>query len=328
MSQTADRPIENTLPVDELLTRADHGDADCQYWAGLRYFLAKGLPKDDDAAFCLCSAAAEQGHARAQAFVAYCYGNGISVSSQLRLSARWYRQSAEQGYAPAQFSLGNYYLAGSGAKKNIKRALYWLDKAAIQGNVEAQLKLGNIHHYGWDVVQNDPAAFPYYLAAAEQDSAAAQYMVSMLFAQGSGVEHDLVEAFLWLDRSAAQGYLEAVETKGEFEVFVTFDATQLKPEGVTIGHEIPVKRRTLALMEFLGRPCLQTMAHDIYEFVSRHPRNAETGFSDIAKLLEAASQRGEVLLPIGNLSLPPDKSAALFAKPDSKTSGNKPNKTS
>ena len=65
--------IDNPLPVPELLARAEQGDTDCQYWAGLRYFQGEGVPEDPRKAIDYCALAAGQGDARALAFLAYCF---------------------------------------------------------------------------------------------------------------------------------------------------------------------------------------------------------------------------------------------------------------
>ncbi len=76
--------------------------------------------------FALCLQAAEQGHAGAQAYVAYCYHTGQRpVRRSYRRALHWYRLSAEQGYMRAQFSLAWMYLLGRGSHKNLRRSAYW-----------------------------------------------------------------------------------------------------------------------------------------------------------------------------------------------------------
>ena len=146
------RIIENQLPVAELLSRAGQGEADCQYWAAIRYFQADGVPEDPRRAVDLCARAAEQGHVRALAFLAYCYSKGIVLPKNLRAAARCYRIAAAEGYVPAQYTLGTFYLKGRGVKKSVRLGLKWLGRAADQGMTDALVLLGTLHKEGEEVI--------------------------------------------------------------------------------------------------------------------------------------------------------------------------------
>ena len=283
--------LENQLPISELLDRAAQGDNECRYWAGIRYFLADGLPKDDEEGYRLCLAAAEQGHRRAQAFVGYFYSRGIVVPYRPRLSIKWYRLSAEQGYAAAQYSLATFYLYGKGVKKNIRLAIKWLELAAAQEYLDALIKLGHLYNDGENIEQDLKKAFCYFLAAARQEDAAAQYCVARMLDEGI-VTENRIDAFYWLDRSAAQGYWPAVTTVGRCAKFVLFDPEQENFGHLPISHPVPVRVRTLITMEYLERPCLEQMVKDIHDYILLHPQTRDRGDRDIALLLEAISHQG------------------------------------
>ena len=84
---------------------------------------------------------AEQGDAKAQEFLAYCYYEGCSFAKDRKKAAKWYNKAAKQGDANAQNSLGNCYYYGEGVSENKAEAMKWWRKAAEQGNVLAQQKL-------------------------------------------------------------------------------------------------------------------------------------------------------------------------------------------
>lgn len=86
--------IENQLPLPELLARAGQGDADCQYWAGIRYFQGEGVPENPRRAVELCADAARQFHLRAIAFIAYCRYQGIVVPKDVKTAILLYRFAA------------------------------------------------------------------------------------------------------------------------------------------------------------------------------------------------------------------------------------------
>ena len=288
--------IENPLPVPELLARAEQGDRDCQYWAGVRYFQGDGVPEDPRKAIDYCAMAAEQGDARASAFLAYCYSRGIVLPKNQRNSAKWYRLSAQAGYAPAQYSLGIYYLHGNAVRKNIHLALKWLDKAADQDMQDALVMLGNLYHDGADVVQDNGRACRYFRRAADLGSPDGQYMLGKLLFVGDGTEKDPLQALELLDLAAGQGFKLARETQAKFDAFVSFNPSEGLIKGIPVDHPFPLRHRTVVTMLCLELPCYQAMARDLYDYVREHPEDADAGLQDVAALMAASARKGESLL--------------------------------
>jgi TPR repeat protein len=88
--------------VEELVRRAEQGDAYSQWALGTLYFHGQIIPQD---------------YAKA---------------------AEWSRKAAEQGLAEAQFHLGFLYYSGKGVLKDNTRAAEWFGKAAAQGDEKAK----------------------------------------------------------------------------------------------------------------------------------------------------------------------------------------------
>ena len=88
--------------------------------------------------------AAEQGEAKAQGKLGYCYANGEGVGKDLTEAAKWYKKAAEQGYAKAQSDLGGCYFIGLGVERDIDEAIKWWEKAAEQGDHVAKAILKEI----------------------------------------------------------------------------------------------------------------------------------------------------------------------------------------
>ena len=82
--------------------------------------------------------AAEQGYAREQYALGWCYANGNGVEKNYSEAVKWYRKAAEQGYADAQYALGWCYENGNGVEKNYSEIVKWWSKAAEQGHARAQ----------------------------------------------------------------------------------------------------------------------------------------------------------------------------------------------
>ena len=290
--------IENPLPVPELLARAGQGEPDCQYWAAIRYFQADGVPEDPRRAVDLCVRAAQQGHVRALAFLAYCYSKGIVLPKNSRAAARCYRTAAAEGYAPAQFTLGTFYLKGRGVKKNVRLGLMWLEKAADEGMTDALLRLGTLHKEGQEVVQDEERACSYFRRAAELGDAEGQFQYGGMLMAGRGVAKDPVQALEMLDRSCEQGYPEALEILKHMNEFVGFDASEVGFGDFPVKHVFPVRRRTAIYVAALGKPCFQSLAGDLYDYLRDNPKDEEAGLKDIAALLHAAADKGDVFLPM------------------------------
>ena len=292
------KTIENDMPIPELLNRAQRGDIECQYWAGLRYFQGEGVPKDTHKAVDFCTMAADGGDVRAYAFLAYCSSHGIGMTKSIRKSTKMYRISAKAGYAPAQYSLGLFYLNGKGLKKNVRTAIAWFERAARQNYTCALVTLGNLYHQGEDVVQYDQKACGYYRAAAELGSPAGQYMLSKMLIGGFGVARDPLKAFELLDEAAAKRYDAAVKMQAHFDEFFNFDPKEAGYEGFPIDHPFPIRRRTAIGLFCLETPCYQTMARDIYDYVKEFPEHEEAAMKDVAVLLKTSTEGRNIPLPI------------------------------
>ncbi|MGB5569951.1 MAG: sel1 repeat family protein [Sedimenticolaceae bacterium] len=58
---------------------------------------------------------------------------------------------------------------------------------------------------GLNLLRNDPEMAARLIAAAEQGDMDAQYAAGLVYAEGRGVEPDLVQAYFWLSQAIGQG---------------------------------------------------------------------------------------------------------------------------
>ena len=103
------------------------------------------VKKDYAKAFKWYSAAAKQGHAKAQFGLGGCYSLGRGVDKDYEQQVYWYKKPAEHGLAEAQTALGECYMYGDGVPLDKKEAEKWFIKAAKQGDEYACLNLGNLY---------------------------------------------------------------------------------------------------------------------------------------------------------------------------------------
>ena len=62
---------------------------------------------------------------------------------------------------------------------------------------------------GLNLLRNDPVMAARLIADAEQGDVDAQYAAGLIYAEGRGVEIDLVQAYFWLTRAIDQGDSDA-----------------------------------------------------------------------------------------------------------------------
>ncbi|VGO17204.1 Secretory immunoglobulin A-binding protein EsiB [Pontiella desulfatans] len=195
--------------------------------------------------------AAEAGHTVARRMMgAFCY-EGSLVPQDYKKGARWFHLAALDGDMLSQHCIGLAYLYGKGVPQNSSKATAWFIKAAEQGDVKSQRFLGHIYRdekTAAGISQNYTEAIRWYLKAAEQDDLEAQmglilifseleefdkaipfaeklarkgvkeaqYLLGSAYAFGKGgLKKDLVQAYAWLNVSAALGHEGAAELRSE-----------------------------------------------------------------------------------------------------------------
>lgn len=131
-------------PPEQLLTRAQHGDAQAQVRLGEMYASGHGAPKDYQKAMQWYRRAAAQGNARAQLSLGVLYVKGVSIRYGYTEAIRMYRAAAEQGNAAAQFNLGMMYVRGHGVLQDFVQGHKWFALSARQGNVAATRNLKRV----------------------------------------------------------------------------------------------------------------------------------------------------------------------------------------
>jgi putative methionine-R-sulfoxide reductase with GAF domain len=100
----ASRAALVTSPED-LRKLADSGDAEAQYWIGIRY------------------------------------GTGAKVEQNEGEAAKWFQRAAEQGHVQAQARLASYYWSGRGVPKDLSTAYFWAALAWAQGDENSKMLL-------------------------------------------------------------------------------------------------------------------------------------------------------------------------------------------
>ena len=193
------------------LIAAEQGNAKAQNDLGFCYDKGEGVSQNYEEAARWYRKAAEQGQVYAQYNLALAYENGEGVSQNYEEAARWYRKAAEQGHADAQFNLGNSYCNGKGVSQNYEEAAMWYRKAAEQGDADAQCGLGYCYYVGQGVSKDYTEAVKWWRMAAEQGDDYAQSNLGECYYFGRGVPQNNQKAKEWWQKAAEQGNQDAID---------------------------------------------------------------------------------------------------------------------
>jgi len=126
---------------DDVLKRAEKGEAQAQHLLGRRYYFGDSVTQDREKAVEWQTRAANQGHATAQYVLGLLYGAGEGVHRDTQKEVAWITRSAEQGLAEAQYALGMMYQAGEDVPQDSHKAAELFSGAAAQGHEGARRQL-------------------------------------------------------------------------------------------------------------------------------------------------------------------------------------------
>lgn len=191
--------------ITALIKAAEQGDADAQFYLGLKYEKGQDVAQSDSTAVEWYQKAAEQGNRDAQFSLGWMYDKGRGVTQSVNTAIEWYHKAAEQGQVIAQFNLGSMYEEGRGVAQSHSTAAEWYLKAAEQGEVDAQFNLGYLYSEGLGVAQSDNTSVEWYRKSAEQGHVDAQLHLGLIYEQGRGVAQNDSAAVEWYRKAAEQG---------------------------------------------------------------------------------------------------------------------------
>jgi TPR repeat protein len=213
--------------VDDLIERANEGNAAAQNNVGAMYHTGKDLRKDDAEAVRWWRRAAEQGNVYAQTNLGDVYHYGQGVAQNEAEAILWYQKAAEQGFAPAKAALERMYANGTPVRAQQQTGqicstasadgrtlaegseIANIIKQAESGDAKAQSILGHEYDGAVGVANDETAAICWWRKAAAQGDKSAQDALIVMFQYGRGgvTEHE-AEAAHW-ESDAVRGNAEA-----------------------------------------------------------------------------------------------------------------------
>ncbi len=229
--------------IKNLLKKAEQGDAQSQFLAGMLYENGLGIAKDEILAQAWYRKAAAQGHREAKQKLEETIKPSEQVTADTQSSQtqtenqydsamlwdidwRYYSSftyekfigAAKAGNAEAQYICGicrciftsptTDYYGGYGNYDNDNISVEWYNKAAEQGHSGAQNNLGCWYKTGYGFFKSNKdnqKALYWFRKAARQGNPYAQYNLGLMYINGQGVLEDYHQAFTLFQNSAAQG---------------------------------------------------------------------------------------------------------------------------
>lgn len=173
--------------------------------------------------------AAEQGNARAAAYVADMLWNGRGVSSDRESALSWYRKAIAQGDSFAQFNLAYILSRGDGIARDPAQAAALFSKGAERGEPDAQYQLARMLYLA-DGVPHDPVRAAYLARkSAASGYQLAQILLGGAYYDGSGVVQNkqIAATLYWVavDNTAPLNGSQQQIAEGRAEAQRNFDTT-------------------------------------------------------------------------------------------------------
>lgn len=186
-----------------------------QYNLALAYFDGKGVPEDRPQAIKLWRQSAKQGFHPAMNWLGTAYDRGWGVQQDPKKALEWYIRAHEAGSVDALNNLGVAFRDGVGVNKDLARAEAFFHKADRRGHIMAAVNLAaklEASGYSFD----DKRSFKFYMKSANRGLAHAQAKVAQFYEAGTGVEENLVNAYMWysLSKTGNMGQAQSIDSYG------------------------------------------------------------------------------------------------------------------
>ena len=185
---------------------ANGGDRDAQFFFGLHLFHGRGVERDPLAGQHWFQQAAEKNLSSAQYNLALMLLQPETGERDEPAALELLHKAAAQGHESADITIGRIHLAHDDDPARAAIATEVFKRLAEHGNADAQVTLGMIYTFGQGTVAQDFDEGRFWLKlASNQESGTARLNLGNIYAQGIGVDRDLIRAYAWYSLSAERG---------------------------------------------------------------------------------------------------------------------------
>jgi TPR repeat protein len=198
-------PPAQALPW--LRAAAELGHASAQAALGQWLLDGHGMAKDAEQALEWFLKSAAQGHPMGMNMAGRCLENGWGTEPDLFAAVAWYKKAASRGLDAGLYNLANQLAAGHSVPQDHAAALQLYRQAADQGHAKSMTKIGRYYEDGLVVEQDREAAFFCYQEGAQGGDFRGQFNYAGMLAERGR----LAEALEWLSKvplTATKAYLQ------------------------------------------------------------------------------------------------------------------------
>lgn len=195
----------HAMKSDDLLVRAESGDATAQFELGNRYDAPdnSSSPESIQQALVWYERAAAQGHMKAAEHAGYVLLNGLAGEPDHARAMKWLIPASDAGQTWATELIANSHLRGQGVPGDPAQAFTWFERAAAQGSAEALFRLGYACANGQGAPRDEARAVFWFLQGAEKGNSPSRACLGMMAWSGRGMPQDYAVARSWFEQAIA-----------------------------------------------------------------------------------------------------------------------------
>lgn len=191
-----------------LVARADAGDVDAQYYAGVLYIFGAKSVAPDPPRGCAYEQKASARRADAMHLVGMCHQNGAFGPPDKAKAEAAFTRATEMGFPKSKCALGRMLMEDPA---RAQRGIALCKEAAAAGDVDAEAALGDAYFAGTATRPDHAAARRWYAKAAANNHPHAVRRLGEMYARGDGGRKDTKKALeLWTAADKAGDPLVAI----------------------------------------------------------------------------------------------------------------------
>ncbi len=181
---------------EELLEKAEDGDAEAQFKLGIKYYFpCDGVKFSFTEARRWFKKAADNNYPDAQCLLGLICSEERRIPHDLSKSENYFLEAAKLGHDEAQYEIGKMYLLGNGVKLDKQEGIKWLEKAAEQDNIEASWELCEIYTKGKGTRRNETNANLWGKRAIRLTPKKYLHILADAYLEGKIVQRDVFKAY-------------------------------------------------------------------------------------------------------------------------------------
>ena len=213
-------------PIQALRQLVKEGDVGARTALGQRYEMGQGVPQNLRQAKNWYIKGSQGGDPLAMFLLGQLLEFHLSGSPDYKQAAIYYTAAAELGHAEAQARLARFYEEGWGVPRSFEMANKWYSLATLQWNYDRRVPLGSHYTTGRSVIKHSTYTIQRFERAAQGGVAEAQFDLAHAYETGNGVPADRIKAKKWYGVAAGQGHERATNALKRFDEITE---TQIQP---------------------------------------------------------------------------------------------------